>query len=345
MSDGNANTSLTHVLLTGAAGTVGSQVLAQLCERDDCRLTVFERDTKEIRKRLAPYSQQARCEFGDITDADQVAAICGGVDAVIHLAALIPPAADHQPDLANRINVGGTANLVQGLEARSPNAFFLYSSSISVYGDRLTNPDIRVGDPLCPSEGDEYAKTKIAAESVVQGSSLDWSIFRLTAIMGGHQASPLMFDMPLATCIEIATPGDTARAFVKALDHRAELTGRIFNLGGGAACRMTYADFLNRSFEIMGLGKVRFPEGAFATRNFHCGNYADGDELNQILDFRRDNINNHFTAYDHSIPGWRKLAARLFRRPIISHLLRRSAPWQAWRGKGPGFRRFFGSSE
>lgn len=69
-----------------------------------------------------------------------------------------------------------------------------------------------------------------------------------------------MFEMPLETHIEIATPEDTARAFVKALEHRKELTGRVFNLGAGADCRVSYAEFPNRSFELMGIGKPSFTE-------------------------------------------------------------------------------------
>jgi len=37
-----------HVLLTGASGTVGSEVLAQLLDRDDISLTVFDLKTSEI---------------------------------------------------------------------------------------------------------------------------------------------------------------------------------------------------------------------------------------------------------------------------------------------------------
>jgi nucleoside-diphosphate-sugar epimerase len=138
--------------------------------------------------------------------------------------------------------------LIRGLERFSPKAFLLYSSSISVYGDRLKDPNIYKTDPLLPSLGDEYAKTKIAAEDIIQSSRLKWSIFRLTAIMGGHKISKLMFHMPLATKMEICTPADTARAFVNAIEHRNKIEGKIFNLGGGESCRCTYLEFLDRSF-------------------------------------------------------------------------------------------------
>src|SRR5690554_4705470 len=225
------------------------------------------------------------------------------VDFIIHLAAIIPPLADEKPELAFQVNVEGTKNLISVLEEHAKNAFFLYASSVSVYGDRLENPMIKVGDPLQPSVGDEYAKTKILAENALQNSQLDWSIFRLSAIMGAdnHKISGLMFHMPLATSMEITTPRDTPRAFVNAVGKREELSKQIFNLGGGEECRISYHDFLSRSFEIFGLGELDFPKNAFANHNFHCGYYADGDDLEEILQFRRDNIESYFKEVKKSV--------------------------------------------
>lgn len=83
---------MTRMLLAGATGTPGSQVMAQLRERDDCPVTTFERDTRHVRKQLSPLFEDARCVFGDITLPEHLAAACVEVDVAIHLAALIPPA-------------------------------------------------------------------------------------------------------------------------------------------------------------------------------------------------------------------------------------------------------------
>jgi len=115
-----------------------------------------------------------------------------------HLAAIIPPLADKMPALAEAVNITGTKNLVECTEKFSPEAFFLYASSISVYGDRNSNPWIKVSDPLRPSYRDEYARTKIEAEKIVMSSRLKWTIFRLTAIMGWGTINPLP-DVPYAT--------------------------------------------------------------------------------------------------------------------------------------------------
>lgn len=316
------------VLLTGASGTVGLEVLKQLVETDKYSITAFDKKTKAAVKKLQKFKDKVELVHGDITVANDVEKIAKNKDVVIHLAAIIPPLNDN-PQLAAQVNTGGTKLLIAALEQRAPGAFLIYSSSISVYGDRLKTPFINVGDALVPSKGDEYAKTKIAAEALLQGSKLNYTIFRLAAIMGGHKMSKLMFHQPLDTSLEIATPRDTARAFVKAIPKQKQLSKKVFNLGGGKNCRTTYKDFLVRSFAIYGLGNFNLPPKAFAEKNFHCGFYADGDELDEILNFRRDSLADYFAAEKGNFPRIKKFGASLFRKPIKWYLLKQSEPYEA----------------
>lgn len=323
---------MTKVLLTGASGTVGKEVLRQLCEYpDEIDITVFDKRcscSEDFYKRAG---RGFKTVYGDISEGKDVRKACSDKDVIIHLAAIIPPLADKFPHLAEAVNITGTRNLVRCAEELSPDAFFIYSSSISVYGDRIADPWIKTNDNLIPSDRDEYARTKIEAEKIIISSKLNWTIFRLTAIMGtnNHKPSPLMFHMPLDTSMEIATPGDTGRAFVNALRHFDILKKNIYNLGGGEKCRISYSDFLSRSFEIFGLGPMDFQENSFARKNFHCGYYEDGDVLNDILGFRRDSIDDYFINLKKSIPPVKKIATTLLRRLIKLNLERQSEPLNA----------------
>jgi cholest-5-ene-3beta,7alpha-diol 3beta-dehydrogenase len=320
-----------HILLTGAAGAVGLELLKQLyAEREKLELTVFELKSLRNRKKLSKFKRGIDIVYGDITNFSDIGKACRDKDFVIHLCAIIPPLADKDPELAYKVNVTGTENLIKNLELHSPGSFLLYSSSISVYGDRQKDPIISEGDPLLPSEGDEYAKTKIRAEQLIRNSRLDWSIFRLTAIMGKHKVSELMFHMPLSTKLEIGTPEDTGRAFIRALDNRDRISKKIFNLGGGEACRTSYKDFLVRSFAILGLGKLSFPDKAFADKNFHCGFYGDGDELENILHFRKAGLESYYSKLENSTNSMNRLLTVLLRGVIKRILLKQSGPYRAF---------------
>ncbi len=321
------------ILLTGASGAVGIETLSKLVRHTDkYEITVFDLENKQSKKKLLSFTNKVRLVFGDITRVKDVEKVAGNQDFVIHLAAVIPPLADEKPALAEAVNVGGTRNLLSALKKDSPDVFFLYSSSISIYGDRVKSPMIKVGDALVPSVGDEYAITKIAGEKAVQSSGLRWSIFRLTGIMQPHtKIDPLMFHMPLNTSFELATARDTGFALAHAIEQESKLEGRTFNLSGGEKCRIIYRDFVSKCFKISGLGSYPFPDEGFATANFHCGFYEDNKVLENILHFQRDSISDYFRMFEENQNPATKFIARLFRPLIIKKLMKLSDPLNAKR--------------
>ncbi|MDG2153310.1 MAG: NAD(P)-dependent oxidoreductase, partial [Crocinitomicaceae bacterium] len=173
-----------QILLTGATGTVGKEALNQLCKHPEYEISVMCRASSKNKKTLQPYLNQIKLIHIDLSDQKEMEKLEGEFDAAIHLAAVIPPLADEQPELTHKVNFTGTKNLIERLEIISPDCFFMFSSSIAVYGDRLLTPDISVNDTLPDHEEDAYAQSKLDTEPAIMSSKLDWTIFRLTAIMG-----------------------------------------------------------------------------------------------------------------------------------------------------------------
>lgn len=320
-----------RILLTGASGTVGFETLKHLVKNPEYQITAFDVESPSSVKKLAPFRNIVDIVYGDITSSKDIATVSRNKDFTIHLAAIIPPLADIDPELAHRVNVQGTKNLIDALEKNSPHCYLIFSSSISVYGDRINKPEIVVSDELKPSPGDRYGETKVLCEKMIRQSNLPWSIFRLAAIMGNHKISKLMFHMPLETPMEICTPEDTGRAFANAIDFQDQLENRIFNLGGGEDCVISYRAFLDRMFDAFGLGKVDFPEKAFAEKNFHCGIMQDGYILEDIIRFRRENLIDYFETVKQNINPYHKKITFLLRNMIKRWLLSQSEPYKAFR--------------
>lgn len=331
------------VLLTGAAGAVGREAMTELVRRlDRYEVKAIELPTRSNRRCLRQYEDKVHIVWGDIRCLEDVAEAVEDVDVIIHLAAIIPPLADFDPPYAESVNVGGTRMLLAAAQRSPRTPRFIYTSSISIYGDRVADPWIEVGDPINPSPYDEYALTKIKAEELVQASGLDWTIFRLTAVMSPEMGvDPLMFHMPLGTALEIVTCRDCGYAVVEAIEEK-ELDGRIFNLGGGPKCRTSYRECLDNVLGRAGLGQAFLPGDAFADGNFHCGYYRDSDELESYLGFQREGLEDFYRQVGERVHRTARLAATMGRPLIRWWLLRSSEPWQARRRRDGALLERFG---
>lgn len=345
------------VLLTGASGSMGHAAFLELLKRRDeydvvLLLVPSKRDKAIFRK------YDVKIVWGDLTRYEDVLEAVDGVDLVLHPAAFISPAADHDPGWAREVNYGGTVNVLNAIEAQ-PNGGdgirFVYVSSVAVYGDRLPPIHrIRVGDPIVPSVYDFYAATKIAAEKAVIESGLKyWAVIRQTYIAIPDTMSlidSIMFHQPINQCIELVTDRDAGYGLVRCLDVPDDFWGRIYNMGGGPSCRYVFLDDLERSMELAGLGDYRqlMERNWFALRNFHCGYFEDGHVLDDYLGHRRDTLDDHRRRVRDALPWYVRLA-RFAPKSWIKRYLEKMADPLVWNESPEKYAgritAFFGSRE
>ena len=140
---------------------------------------------------LARVAREVRVHHADVTSFEDVRAAIDAArpDAVVHLAGqAVPMLAARDPVAAVRVNVLGTATVLNALE--DTDATLVLASSAEVYGTPARSP-VNEDAPLRPEN--PYAATKVAAEALVYergdraGSRRAVVILRATNQIGPRQ--------------------------------------------------------------------------------------------------------------------------------------------------------------
>jgi nucleoside-diphosphate-sugar epimerase len=235
--------------------------------------------------------------WGDITRPDSVQKALEGVDAVVHMAGILPPLAYQKPELAKKVNVDGTKIIVDLIKERGGNIPFLFTSSVAAFG-----PTPAASQPLCPEKTKPnprgaYGETKLQAESIIRESGIDYIILRLTATMYlNFSISDLkrMFTVPLNNRVEYCHPNDTASAILNAIKNFDQAKGNILVISGGPEQRMLYKDMIRAMMGIMGLPLP--PAHKFTTEPYYLDWY-DTTKSQELLKFQRHTFADYLKDY------------------------------------------------
>ena len=184
-----------NILVTGGAGYIGSHTCVVLLEAGH-DVTVIDNLCNSSAIALQRVQELAgrslRFVQGDIRSRDDLdRAFAGGIDAVIHFAALKAVGESCEQPLAYfDNNIGGTIALMQAMEAHGAECL-VFSSSATVYGEPAALP---IREDFARSATNPYGWTKLMMEQVL--TDLDarapgqWRIARLRYFnpVGAHES-------------------------------------------------------------------------------------------------------------------------------------------------------------
>lgn len=231
---------------------------------------------------------------GDLTSASDVEAAVQGVDAVVHLAAILPPVADQQIELAQRVNVDGTQIIVDAMQKHAQKARLVFSSSVSVYGTPDNSGEISISQSYDPD--DNYAKTKAESEQIVVNSGLDSCVLRISGVsIPVFQEPPAEWPFLPDQNIEFVHRDDAVNAIVAGVTARLSDSTRIVNVSGGPTWRMTGSRYVADYF---GLIEVDTADAIYQSGPGHFSFYTE-EGGNAALEYQQ----NSYPQYLEQLQG------------------------------------------
>jgi nucleoside-diphosphate-sugar epimerase len=248
------------VLVTGAAGFVGSHIIGALLKAGH--------EVRGLTRRMpSPERERIGVEYIDDVDVAQSSTLTPQmfheIDAIVHLVGIIREGPGDQN--FQQVHVEGTRNVIEAADAAGFMGRFLYLSAIGA----------------APDAPSEYARTKYGAEQVVRFSRLPFTILRPSVILGKDgEFVQQMRDLVLHGGLSLPVPmpfipvpgggnskfqplavGDLAACVIRSLEN-PDTAYQLYELGG--ASQVTFNEMLAAFSSRLGVAKPLFhaPMGA-----------------------------------------------------------------------------------
>lgn len=257
----------TTVAVTGAAGYIGSRVVAEMQQQHpEWELIAVDNQYRGQVKSAG----RVDIDHVDIRNRDHLESALVGADVVCHLAAVSGvDDCDNDPDRAYEVNVGGTNNVAWFCRQTGTAMVFPFSMAVLGDPDEFPITATQSRDPL-----NWYARTKLLGEQSVQTLADDAfpaHLFLKSNLYGNHVVDDTLVGKPTVLNffvkralnnepLTVYEPGTQARNFIHVKDvARAYIrsTERLLSqLRRGETGTETYEIASDESMSVMSIAEI-----------------------------------------------------------------------------------------
>ncbi len=274
---------MSSVLVTGAAGYVGKQLVRALGGDPGSFATVIATDVREVpaADRVAGVQYEV-CDVRSPALGELMAR--RGVDTVVHLATIVTPGKSTPREVLYDVDVRGTENVL-GACLREKVARLVVTSSGAAYGYHADSPALLTEDaPLRGNEAFAYSHHKRLVEELLARALLDHPelaqlVFRPGTILGEGAQNQItdIFTKPVVvglsgseTPFVFVSDADVVRAIAEGARHG--WTGRYNLAGEGVMTLREIAKRLGKPF--VGVPEEALQKGIAALRRIGATQYG-----------------------------------------------------------------------
>ncbi|MCL6472827.1 MAG: polysaccharide biosynthesis protein [Firmicutes bacterium] len=212
------------VLITGAAGTVGREIVRQLSLLEPAELRLVDNNETEMFFLMEEYRHQdIHCFLGDIRDRDKVEKLCKDIDVVFHCAAFKHVIlSEYNPFDVVQTNVIGVENVIRAATNQNVK-YVLFTSS-----DKAVNPTSVMGASKLLGE-----KLITAANAIKNGSSTIFSSTRFGNVMGSRGSVVHLFMKQVKSGGPVTITDRRMTRFVMTVEEAARLVLKSVTIARG----------------------------------------------------------------------------------------------------------------
>jgi FlaA1/EpsC-like NDP-sugar epimerase len=212
------------VLVTGACGTVGSEIVKQLFLFKLAEIRALDNNESELFMMNEAYSKHSNFSsfYGDIRDADKLKSVAGGADIILHCAALKHVFFyEYHPFEAVQTNIIGVKNIVKAALDNKVKLVIFTSS------DKAVNPTNVMGTSKLMGE------RLITAANVLNGNTdQKFSSVRFGNVLGSRGSVLKIFQDQIKNGGPVTVTDAAMTRFVMTIERAAQLVLQ----GAGLAC-------------------------------------------------------------------------------------------------------------
>ncbi len=219
-----------RILVTGAAGTVGRELVRQISSMGPMELRLVDNNESETFFLMDEYKgRNVNCFLGDVRDKDKLTGLAEGVDIIIHAAALKHVIlSEYNPSDVIQTNIMGVENIIHAANICSV-SHVLFTSS-----DKAVNPTNVMGTSKLMGE-----KLITAANILSKDGQTVFASTRFGNVIGSRGSVVPIFMKQIRSGGPLTVTDERMTRFIMTIEESARLVLRSLLLAKGGEVFVT----------------------------------------------------------------------------------------------------------